>query len=579
MRFAFQPGVEEGVLVAEPRLARLAEVLAREDDWTALDPEALALGLVLGDTKRTTTWLESLAVTDPPRALDLALIASRFSLRIGCRAGRICRIPTATTTARVCRTPEPEFWRELRRSIDCDPSLRHKISAVASLHSPVDLRLRAGLAHILPEEAWWSEFEQARASLDPDPDFGAAVLLAAFRHDALSTAHVQWPPPRWALDRIEPKQAGFVARSLRPLSAGSSLLSLRRAFRDLTRSSAMATIARTQPTRELVRRARSFATSDAPAHVVLRAAILARWDRAVASSSDVPPGRDEVRIRSALRLNDEPALEAVSRSASADWLSRVAGDLFLQWMLDGRPVGGRWAARAVGRFPSDPWAAALAQFASEWSELPDGDASLALQILGAMSTPASARALLAIRTVSPAIGVEAESQVAMVATKSGLDPGELEARLFPSFDLPEGATVRLEAGLRVVVSTRNVQEVDTAWQAALDALPRVVADLERRMLARVAMSALHFTETWAMHPILSAVARRLVWGVFRRGTRVSIVVPGRDAWPVLDPDDHVRPILPDELSESDLLDARALLGGVQPFVQLERGASSPHEVG
>jgi hypothetical protein len=85
--------------------------------------------------------------------------------------------------------------------------------------------------------------------------------------------------------------------------------------------------------------------------------------------------------------------------------------------------------------------------------------------------------------------------------------------------------------------------------------------------------AVHFTETWGMHPLLHVLATRVLWGAFRAGTRVGLFVPGdpqRGDHVQLDDDTMVRPVHPLELTVEELGRAREWMAVPQPFEQLER---------
>lgn len=105
--------------------------------------------------------------------------------------------------------------------------------------------------------------------------------------------------------------------------------------------------------------------------------------------------------------------------------------------------------------------------------------------------------------------------------------------------------------------------------------------LERLMSEGPPLGALHFTETWAMHPVLHLVAQRVVWGVFRGASRVGLFVPGPtfqgDTLP-LDEGLGVRPVHRIELTNEELERATKWLTEKPAFEQLTRAVFPESEL-
>lgn len=164
------------------------------------------------------------------------------------------------------------------------------------------------------------------------------------------------------------------------------------------------------------------------------------------------------------------------------------------------------------------------------------------------------------------------------AGRLGLTGPELEDRLFPDVAVPPGATVVLEGAKVSLVREGRALKPQEDLKSANKQLRAAIARLERLMCEGAPLSALHFTETWGMHPVLRAVAERLVWGLFRGEARVGLFVPTvpprGDAVP---PDDAlaVRPVHPLELAPDERARVADWVARPQPFEQLERECFSP----
>ncbi len=574
----------------------MSRALLESADWDNLDLETQAVGLTLGPQEKTRPWHEQLASQQPARALELALWASRYSLRFARLGNAITRVLEVTGPTTTAALPSAEFWRELRRTTWESAQLREGVRAVARKHAPTDLRLRAGLAYALPDDAeWWSAADRATALRETDPDTGALLLLALLRHEATSLRHVVWPPPVHTLKGLDPDELmaahrwcprsapGLRQRNVSPQAIGA-------AFRRASQRDSLALLGALLPTKELVRRLRKAPPRAGAMQQLVQRSLIAAWERALQGRALLPPlqlhdgrtlaGAHELaRLRGALRSHHEPSLDDFARRATPESLGEFAEHLFVQWLLDDAPPTGHWALDATGRFPTDASADAVAEFALRRRHYVDLGRAVPRgigrgpEVLARMGTR---QALRRLAELSRAPECRAERQAittlfASAAATQALSAYELEDRLFPQLTLPPGATVRLGPGLRVGLKRDGkVLPLPPEWASAAADLPATVRRLERLMCEGSPLSAIAFTETWGMHPLLSAVARGLVWGVFSGEARVDLLVPGRSSPTVLDDSMGLRPLHPLELTPVEREDFGSWRVGQQPFPQLER---------
>ena len=84
MRFTLQDFVEAGLRESPLELRVAGEAVvraAKTNDWSKLEPEVQAAALVLGKPEQTAPFLLALASSEPVRALELALLSARLTLR------------------------------------------------------------------------------------------------------------------------------------------------------------------------------------------------------------------------------------------------------------------------------------------------------------------------------------------------------------------------------------------------------------------------------------------------------------------------------------------------------------------
>ena len=561
----------------------MSSVLLESRDWSTLGLETQALGLVLGQQDETRPWHEALASQQPARALELALRAAQYSLRFARAGNTIARVIETGGPSSTGALPSADFWRELRRTIESVSELRAEVSAVAAKHAPTDLRLRAGLAYALPDErAWWTNADRSAALRVTDVETGALMLLALVRRDVASLRHVVWPPPIYTLRSLDHDELAAAHRwcpSLAPglLALSESPQSISAALRRITRPDSLALVARLQEEFELVCIVRRPAPRAGPMQRLLSQVLCANWDRPTQGSLPRLLRRDErgianchelARLRGAIRSRDKTALDDFERQFVGGSLAAFAEHLFVQWLLDGAPQNGDWALEAIGQFPSRASADAIAELARKrrgLSKLPE--------VLAQMNTHPALTHLASLSRAPECRGERRAIAVLLekAAARQGLSVHELEDRLFPPLTLPQGATARLEPGLRVVLERdgKNLP-LTPDWDAAVAALPTAVRRLERLMCEGPPLSVIAFTETWGMHPLLSVVASHLVWGVFSGETRVDLLIPGRCAPAEFDDAMGLRPLHPTELTPPERQEFGSWRMGRQPFPQIER---------
>ncbi len=258
-------------------------------------------------------------------------------------------------------------------------------------------------------------------------------------------------------------------------------------------------------------------------------------------------------------------------------LATFAGAVFRQWLAAGAPPREKWALFALGHHPSDAWATVVGALCQQWAQ--GGFPSRAqdgVAVLGHMGNRVALGEVHRLATRIRTVGLRSRARQAFqeAAARLGLSQYELEDRLVPDLALPVGTTLRLDGNLRPVLlrAGKSVPPSDEL-KRAVKAMKPAVLRLERLMIEGPPLGALHFTETWGMHPLLRPLAERVAWGIYRRGARVGLFVPGTppqgDVVP-LEEDVGVRPLHPIELVGGERAQVAAWLPGKGPFEQLER---------
>lgn len=275
--------------------------------------------------------------------------------------------------------------------------------------------------------------------------------------------------------------------------------------------------------------------------------------------------------------DDSSSLLQVTAGLSTSSLEALCGALFRQWLAAGAPPKEKWALNALTHFPSDDWATVVGALCQQWAQggFP-ARAQDAVAVLGRMGTRVALTEVHRLSTRIRTVALRARARLAFheAASRLGLTADELEDRLVPDLGPLDGASLTLDDALRPVL-TRQGRPVPVPAEVkrAAKALKPALARLERALCEGPAFGAFHFTETWGMHPLLRALASRVLWGVFKGTARVGLFVPTTpaqgDALP-LDETTTVRPVHPLELSEEERARARPWLPLKQPFEQLDR---------
>lgn len=274
---------------------------------------------------------------------------------------------------------------------------------------------------------------------------------------------------------------------------------------------------------------------------------------------------------------DSSGLLQITAGLSTSSLEALCGALFRQWLAAGAPPKEKWALNALAHFPSDEWATVVGALCQQWAQggFP-ARAQDAVAVLGRMGTRVALAEVHRLSTRIRTVALRARARLAFheAAARLGLSAEELEDRLVPEVGPLQGAVLSLDAGLKPVF-TREGRELpvpDDVKRAAKSLKP-AVARLERVMCEGPAFGAFHFTETWGMHPLLRALAAKVLWGVFKGDQRVGLFVPSTpaqgDALP-LDETTTVRPVHPLELTEAEHARVRPWLPARQPFEQMDR---------
>lgn len=287
-------------------------------------------------------------------------------------------------------------------------------------------------------------------------------------------------------------------------------------------------------------------------------------------------------VLKAAPAEDNSTLLHVTAGLSGASLQALCGALFTQWLAAGAPPKEKWALASLAHFPSDDWATVVGALCHQWAQggFP-ARAQEAVATLGRMGTRVALAEVHRLSTRIRTVALRARARLAFneAAQRLGLSAEELEDRLVPEVGDLDGAVLSLDDSLRPVL-TRDGKEVAISEDVkrAAKSLKAATARLERAMCEGRGLGAFHFTETWGMHPLLRALAGRVVWGVFKHEQRVGLFVPGTpaqgDALP-LDESTQVRPVHPLELSDEERQRARGWLTQRQPFEQLDRAVHSP----
>lgn len=291
MRFTLQDFVEPGLRESPPELRVAGEEVVRAvqtGEWSQLDLDSQAAALVMGKPEQTSSWLSALAGTEPVRALRLALLSARLTLRFSMSEGSLSRVLDHAVRKPSAQLPSPALWLSLRRAFDAAPQLRTE--GRAALTPQLDLRLRAATAFVFPEDPrLWTEAEHRRGLAIEEPSDAVFILFATLRDVPAVAASATWPPPSKLLKNLPDAQleeALLLIRDDTLTSLQKQRASARQASHDvapqlsnITSADALATLALVKPSEELLTQAEAFGEAGEPEELILRRSFIEGWKR------------------------------------------------------------------------------------------------------------------------------------------------------------------------------------------------------------------------------------------------------------------------------------------------------------
>lgn len=243
-----------------------------------------------------------------------------------------------------------------------------------------------------------------------------------------------------------------------------------------------------------------------------------------------------------------PLAAAVKKNAEADSLGAVAWKLFVAWRENGAPDSEQWALLATGLWGTDRTALKLAPVVREWGKVGQAHrAMLGLECLRAIGTDAALMQLHAISQKAELKGLKhrAANLVEALAKERALTRVQLEDRTVPDCDLdPTGARVLdfggrqfhvvLGPGLEPMIRDSEGElhaelpkptAKDDATRAGVammewrllrsplrDAARQQAERLEQAMVTGRRWSPREFEQLIVNHPLLTHLARLIVWG-------------------------------------------------------------------
>ncbi len=245
-----------------------------------------------------------------------------------------------------------------------------------------------------------------------------------------------------------------------------------------------------------------------------------------------------------------PLVRALGRHADAAPLDAFAWRLFELWLAGGAPVKDRWGLTTLAHLGGDASATRLAPLVAAWPGQCETQRALAgLECLAAMGTDLALMQLNAIAR-RPDLGKlqpKARALVEEACRARGLTPEQLEDRTVPDLGLdahggrsldfgPRQFRVALGADLEPVLRDElgNLRDdlpkpgarddptkaaaAVAAWKLFKEQLRQTVtlqaARLRRALVLGRRWPAAEFESVLVRHPVLGALARRLLWGCF-----------------------------------------------------------------
>jgi hypothetical protein len=235
-------------------------------------------------------------------------------------------------------------------------------------------------------------------------------------------------------------------------------------------------------------------------------------------------------------LDPYQGLLEVKRACDAASLREFGWALFQEWMLADAPAKFDWALTGLGHFGDDEIARRLAPKIREWPG--EGGHARAVKGLDVLANIGSDVALMHLDRIAQKLkfkGLQEKARAKMqeIAEARGLTTDELGDRIAPTLDLDDDGSktfevngkkfrVGFDADLKPTLKNEDGKIVadlpkpgSPDWKALKKDSKTVAASqifrLERAMCTKRTWNKEQFREFFVMHPLVSHLARRLVW--------------------------------------------------------------------
>jgi predicted DNA-binding WGR domain protein len=243
-------------------------------------------------------------------------------------------------------------------------------------------------------------------------------------------------------------------------------------------------------------------------------------------------------------------LEQVKAACDADSLEEFAWELFESWLRAGAPARESWAFLALAHLGGDKVVGRLTPLIRRWpSQQGVARAQVGVDVLAGIGSDLALMSLDAIARLArhKTLQEKARAKIEEVAAGRGLSPDELADRLTPDLGLGPDGSLELDFGPRrfrvgfdeklkpFVCNDEGVKLAGLPRPAATDDAPRAeeaaarwkalkheaqtvaapqIRRLEMAMCGRRRWDAHSFRTFLVEHPLLTHLARRLLWGVY-----------------------------------------------------------------
>jgi hypothetical protein len=488
------------------------------------------------------SWFEETATPHFDHDYDLTTIAEHIAERMGDQREGVRAVleparvgaPIATRVLYGVAMEDQEWICEAGRAFTKENKRDHPDSLATTLfHEVADAELLNALAKRFPQDVPLSILER----------YGAAVTPAAIAHHSWDTNDLH---ATRALARFENVAAARqLAKSLPKARAGAIAKDYFRAHPDLA-------LEALTPLRD-----------DAQLGIYVRALLDPRPARApddgrkplpeFANPAGLPPleHTDATDLLHALRASTlakpSPILASARISEDGARLGAFAKALFEQWLVANAPSLDTWAMQAIGHIGDDASARDLATHIVHWQKkVQKHRARSGVEALAALGT---AYALMQLERIGAdealdAIAKKLQLTRAALADRSVPDLG-LDARLVARFDfgprvievtvgddlaltkLPKGKPSDDAAKVALAAQRHKALKDDVKLLYAMQ-----VARLERAMCEQRRWTGADFRTFVMGHPIVAAIATRLVWGVFDGATLTVMFTLAEDGAPM-----------------------------------------------